>query len=154
MASRLRSGATAPTSYTRSSTADSFSRRAGSVPQASKRDNAIVSPTGSTFSSAEDEEPGTHAVKKAPDLIDEKQIARHLSRRSAPGDASLAAMVQRNQSVRGGGEASKKNTQFYGEVFAYREPNLNTREKICKFSVITAEVKTNVIVRLKSILTL
>lgn len=56
-------------------------------------------------------------------------------------------MVKRNESTREGEDTSKRNTQYYTEVFAYREPNLSTREKIHKFSVITAEVKTNVIVR-------
>lgn len=111
----------------------------------SKRDG-FISPSHSTFSLHDDDDLDIHAMSTSPELIDEKQIARTISR-GAPGDAALAAMVQRNQSTREGEEASKRNTQFYGEVFAYREPNLTTREKITKFSVITAEVKTNVIVR-------
>ena len=111
----------------------------------SKRDG-FISPAQSTFSLHDDEQLGIRSMSTAPDLIDEKQIARNISR-GAPGDAALAAMVQRNQSTKEGEEASRRNTQFYGEVFAYREPNLTTREKITKFSVITAEVKTNVIVR-------
>ena len=143
----IRSGATSPP-YSRPSTADAFPKRAGSILKVSKRDNGIISPVESTFSfHDDDDEPGIHAVATGPDLIDEKQIARHVSR-GAPGDAALANMVKRNQSTREGEETAKRNTQFYGEVFAYREPNLTARDKIYKFSVITAEVKTNVIVRL------
>ena len=145
-AARLRSGATSPT-HDRPSTADRFPKRAGSVLKVSKRDNGIVSQTESAFSFHDGEEASIHAISTAPDLIDEKQIARHLTR-GAPGDAALANMVKRNESTREGEAMSKRNTQFYGEVFAYREPNLTAREKITKFSVITAEVKTNVIVRL------
>lgn len=144
-ATRLRSGATSPV-YDRPSTADRFPKRAGSVLKASRRDNGIISPTESTFSFHDDEEPSINAISAGPDLIDEKQISRHVTR-GAPGDAALANMVKRNESTREGELASKRNTQFYGEVFAYREPNLTAREKITKFSVITAEVKTNVIVR-------
>lgn len=144
-ATRLRSGATSPV-YDRPSTADRFPKRAGSVLKLSRRDNGIISPTESTFSFHDDEEPSINAISAGPDLIDEKQISRHVTR-GAPGDAALANMVKRNESTREGELASKRNTQFYGEVFAYREPNLTAREKITKFSVITAEVKTNVIVR-------
>lgn len=143
-AARMRSGATSPV-HDRPSTADRFPKRAGSILKVSKRDNGIISPTESTFSFHDDEEPSIHAVSTGPDLIDEKQIARHVSR-GAPGDAALANMVKRNESTRDGEQMSKRNTQFYGEVFAYREPNMSAREKITKFSVITAEVKTNVIV--------
>ena len=79
-----------------------------------------------------------------PDLIDEKQIARHVSR-GAPGDAALMSMVQRDQE---GTDLARRKSQFYTEVFAYREPNLSIREKTYRNSVITAEVKTNVIVRM------
>lgn len=143
-AARLRSGAASPT-YERPPMADRFPKRAGSILKVSKRDNGIISPTESTFSFQDDEEPSIHAISSGPDLIDEKRIARHVSR-GAPGDAALANMVKRNESTREGEAIAKRNTQFYGEVFAYREPNLTAREKITKFSVITAEVKTNVIV--------
>ena len=125
--------------------ADAFPRRAGSVLKVSKRDAGFVSPTKGTFSFEDAEELPPHAINSLPDLIDEKQIARHVSR-GAPGDQSLMNMVKRNASTRDGEDASKRNTQYYTEVFAYREPNLSTREKIHKLSVITAEVKTNVIV--------
>lgn len=52
-------------------------------------------------------------------------------------------MVKGQQKV---SDLSRRKSQFYGEVFAYREPNVSARNKIHQFSVITVEVKTNVIV--------
>lgn len=46
-------------------------------------------------------------------------------------------------------ELRKKKSQFYTEVFSYREPNLSPKERIYKDSMVTAEVKTNVIVRVR-----
>ena len=130
--------------------ADVFPRRAGSALKVSKRDAGFVSPTKETFSFQDQDELPPHAISALPDLIDEKQISRPVDR-GAPGDASLMKMVKRNESSREGEAASKRNTQYYTEVFAYREPNMTTRQKIHKYSVITAEVKTNVIVCISQI---
>ena len=147
MAAQVRSGAaTATPDDELPPTADAFPRRAGSVLKVSKRDTGFISPTKSIFSFHDEDDYPSHAIPALPDLIDEKQIARHVDR-GAPGDASLMNMVKRNASTRDGEAASKRNTQYYTEVFAYREPNMSAREKTHKFSVITAEVKTNVIVR-------
>ncbi len=124
-------------------TANEFPRQAGQTLKVSKRDNGLISPAKSTFS-FNDDEPESQPVSDVPDLIDEKQISRHISR-GAPGDAALMSMVQRNQE---GTDLARRKSQFYTEVFAYREPNLSPRERIYKSSVITAEVKTNVIVRI------
>ena len=63
--------------------------------------------------------------------------------RGAPGDASLMAMVKRDpEEVK----RAKQKSSFYGEVFAYREPT-TTKDRVARESPITAEVKTNVIVR-------
>ena len=125
-----------------SPTANEFPRQAGQTLQVSKRDNGLISPAKSAFS-FNDDEPEPQPASNLPDLIDEKQISRHISR-GAPGDAALMSMVQRNQE---GTDLARRKSQFYSEVFAYREPNLTPRERISKTSVITAEVKTNVIVR-------
>lgn len=143
--SRRESRASMVSSEDYSQAVDAFPRRAGSVLKVSKRDTGFISPTKATFSFEDAEDLPPHAVSTLPDLIDEKEIARHVSR-GAPGDQSLMKMVKRNASTRDGEETSKRNTQYYGEVFAYREPNFSSREKIQKYSVITAEVKTNVIV--------
>lgn len=64
-------------------------------------------------------------------------------RRGAPGDPSQASIAKRTpEQVM----ASKQRNQFYGEVFSYREPAANARERVGQDSVVTAEVKTNVIV--------
>jgi len=148
MPAPIRSGAATPgrSEDEYSSTANAFPRRAGSVLKVSKRDAGFVSPTKADFSFEDESDYPPHAIKDLPDLIDEKQIARHLDR-GAPGDASLMNMVKRNESTRAGEAVSKRNTQYYTEVFAYREPNMTPRQQVHKFSVLTAEIKTNVIVR-------
>ena len=45
------------------------------------------------------------------------------------------------------GELRKKRNQFYTEVFEYREHNITPKDRIYRDSVVTVEVKTNVIVR-------
>ena len=82
----------------------------------------------------------------------DKQIVKHVDR-GAPGDASLMAMVNRAPEET---RLTQQKSQFYGEVFAYREPHQTAREQILQESTITAELKTNVIVRshLPPILTL
>ena len=72
-----------------------------------------------------------------------RSVSRH-EERGAPGDAAIAAATNGTPQQQ---ELRKKKSQFYTEVFAYREPNLSPKERIYKDSVITAEVKTNVIVR-------
>lgn len=136
-------GAMSPNSIEQlSPTANEFPRRAGQTLQVSKRDNGLISPAKSTFS-FNDDEPESQPVSNMPDLIDEKKISRNISR-GAPGDAALMSMVQRDQE---GTDLARRKSSYFTEVFAYREPNLSPRERIYKHSVITAEVKTNVIVR-------
>ena len=64
--------------------------------------------------------------------------------RGAPGDASLIAMVQREPSEV---KRARQKSSFYGEVFAYREPT-TPKDRVARESPITAEIKTNVIVRI------
>lgn len=125
-----------------SPTANEFPRQAGQTLQVSKPENGPISPAKSTFS-FDNDEPKAQAVSDMPDLIDQKNISRRVSR-GAPGDAALMAMVQRDQE---GTDFARRKSSFFTEVFAYREPNLSPRERIYKNSVIIAEVKTNVIVR-------
>ena len=63
--------------------------------------------------------------------------------RGAPGDASLMAMVKREPEET---KRAKQKSSFYGEVFAYREPT-TLKDRVARESPITAEIKTNVIVR-------
>jgi len=52
-------------------------------------------------------------------------------------------MVQRSHEET---QQSRRKSSFYGDVFAYRQSNMATKERIAKESVVMAEVKTNVIV--------
>lgn len=40
-------------------------------------------------------------------------------------------------------QLSKKRSQYYGEVFAYREPRNNAKDRVARDSVIVAEIKLN-----------
>ena len=122
---------------------NNFPRQAGKALVVSKRDNGLISPAQSSFSFAdEDDSALPHVISEMPDIIDEKAISRSVTR-GAPGDAALMSMVNKNREST---DLSRRKSQFYSEVFAYREPNLTARDRVHKYSVITAEVKTNVIV--------
>lgn len=117
---------------------NAFPRPAGH--SVSKRDHGLISPARSTFSFADEVEPVT---LQKPDLIDENAISGPYGRGS-PGDAALIAMVNKD---RASTDLSRRKSQFYSEVFAYREPNVTARDRVNRYSVITCEVKTNVIVK-------
>lgn len=136
----LRSSTASPVSNDQfSSTGSEFPRQAGQTLRVSKRDAGVMSPTSSY--SFDPDESGPTTVSFSPDLIEEKQISRTIERGS-PGEPALIANRGHE-----GTNLSRRKSQFYGEVFAYREPNISARNKIHQYSVITAEVKTNVIVR-------
>ena len=60
--------------------------------------------------------------------------------RGAPGDGSLVKQAP---------EQGRRKSQFYSEVFSVRDPdNTNVRDRVSGTSVIVAELKTNVIVRI------
>lgn len=61
-----------------------------------------------------------------------------------PGDAALFAMVNRGPEQQ---MQSKRKSQFYGDVFAVREPTNTPKDRVTRDSVVTVEIKTNVIVR-------
>jgi hypothetical protein len=89
-----------------------------------------------SYLSARKSRSSLHTSKSQSSLI--KEVTR-----GAPGDAALIAMVNRNaDDVR---EQRRKN-QFYSEVFAYREGMATPRERVGKDSVVSAAIKTNVIV--------
>lgn len=125
-----------------SAEANDFPRKAGRVFNVSKRDNGLISPAQSSFSFADDVDLVTMAPSNKPDIIDENHISGPMGRGS-PGDAALMAMVNKD---RASTDLSRKKSQYYSEVFAYREPTLTARDRVNRYSVITAEVKTNVIV--------
>ncbi|KAH7417674.1 Tautomerase/MIF superfamily [Cadophora sp. MPI-SDFR-AT-0126] len=72
---------------------------------------------------------------------EERRITRHIDRGS-PGDQAIFS--ERNTPERK--ELAKRKSQYYEDVFAYRESNSSARERVTKESMIVADVRTNVIV--------
>ena len=61
--------------------------------------------------------------------------------RGAPGDSNSTAPRSAEET-----QLSRRKSQFYSDVFAYREEN-SPRDMALQSSTITADIKTNVIVR-------
>lgn len=111
-----------------------------------KRDQGLVSPTQSSFSLL-DEESIPHAITTPMTSPEDASVEPLLSKdpvRGAPGDGISTSMEHRSPGQK---QLAKQKSQFYGEVFAYRESNTSPRDRVYKDSMVTAEVKTNVIVR-------
>ena len=108
-----------------------------------RRENGVISPAPSTFS-FDHEEPGPQGLRFRPDQTNEKHVSRKASRGTGV-DGTLLSVVKPDPQTT---SLSKKKSQFYSEVFAYREPNITIRSKVHQYSVITAELKTNIIVSL------
>ncbi|KAG4437297.1 hypothetical protein IFR05_007235 [Cadophora sp. M221] len=72
---------------------------------------------------------------------EERRITRHIDR-GAPGDQAIFSEGKTPERK----ELAKRKSQYYGDVFAYREPNTSARERVTKESMIVADVRTNVIV--------
>ncbi|KAA6406589.1 MAG: hypothetical protein FRX48_09644 [Lasallia pustulata] len=140
----LRSGKSTPTltDRTLSPSPDQFPRPAGQSLSVSKRDNGIISPTKPTFTFL-DEDPADQDATPDSDLFDEKRITRHM-KRDPPGTRSVMSLSNRSREEV---ESSERKSKFYGEVFAYREPHLSARDRISGDSIVTAELKTNVIIK-------
>jgi len=78
-----------------------------------------------------------------------KPIAKQVAR-AAPKDAIPTDMGKREpDGTNGTGETdqTKQRNQYYGNAFAYRGPQSSIRDLVHGESIITAELKTNVIVR-------
>ena len=99
-----------------------------------------MSPAESAFSFFDEGSP--HAMSTS-DLVEERTRAKTLER-GTPGESTYASINAGSQPQ---SELRRNKSQYYTEVFSYREPNLSPRDRISKDSVITAEIKTNVIVR-------
>jgi hypothetical protein len=72
---------------------------------------------------------------------EEQRITRNIDR-GTPGDQSIFSDSKTPEQK----ELAKRKSQYYGDVFAAREPNASARERITKESPILADVRTNVIV--------
>ncbi|KAL8686497.1 MAG: hypothetical protein Q9218_007064 [Villophora microphyllina] len=115
-----------------------FPRQAGYG--VSRRDNGLISPAKSTFSFADELDPPPMAAPGKMDIMDENQISRTFSRNGTQD----VTMVDRD---RASTDLARRKSQYYTEVFAYREPTATARDRVHQYSIITAEVKTNVIVK-------
>lgn len=142
MAPSMRSSTASPgPSEPYSPTDNVFPRQVGAELRSPIGENGFLSPTPSSLSFDPEDSRSTPMTDRG----EEKQILRKPGR-GAPGDSSLIG-VARNEE---GKSLAKRKSQFYGEVFSYRESNVSVRNKVHQYSVITAEVKTNIIVCLSS----
>ncbi|TVY83267.1 hypothetical protein LSUE1_G002161 [Lachnellula suecica] len=72
---------------------------------------------------------------------EERRITRQIDR-GAPGDQAIFSDRKTPEQK----ELARRKSQYYGDVFAHREPNSSARERVSKESMVMAEVKTNVII--------
>ena len=120
------------------------------------RDQGLVSPAASSFSFSDNESPAVHAFTppsparslshavSAPRNNMEKEVMMQAATRGAPVDASqMSAQIRASQER----EMARKKSMYYEDIFAYKEPSLEPKDQVYNTSVITVEVKTNVIVR-------
>ncbi|KAF4631795.1 hypothetical protein G7Y89_g6333 [Cudoniella acicularis] len=63
--------------------------------------------------------------------------------RGAPGDQAIFSETKTPEQK----ALAKRKSQYYGDVFAAREPVSSARERLSRESMIMADIKTNVIVR-------
>ena len=115
--------------------ADAFPLQAGRSVTEEDKSTSLPHDTSNKISVAEIDRPPL-------ETINEKSLIRDLSR-GAPGDENPMALAQRRPEEK---DRSTRKSNYFGEVFAYREANTSVKERATRESVITAEVKTNVIV--------
>lgn len=130
-----RTASSEPTGST-SSEADRFPRSVGEPINEGRYDNGAIPPHSAL--------PLDHDASFPQTVTYESLVnGNSTQRQNCPADSTLIAMVNGSQH---GNSLSRRKSQFYGEVFAYREPSFSARDRIHQYSIITVEVKTNVIV--------
>lgn len=72
---------------------------------------------------------------------EEERLTRKINR-GTPGDAGPLSPTKTPEQL----ELARAKSQFYGDAFAWREPNGSARERVLRESVVMADVRTNVIV--------
>jgi len=94
-------------------------------------------------SPADTEEPESVRIPSESDQsgMEETRLTRNIDR-GAPGDSAIFSENKTPEQK----ELAKRKSQYYGDVFAQREPNSNARDRIGRESVVMADVRTNVIV--------
>jgi hypothetical protein len=82
------------------------------------------------------------AASTPPEVTNEnsRRMPSRTLARELPTASQLATTWDRQQ-------LSKKRSQYYGEVFAYREPHNTAKDRVTRDSVIMAEIKLNCKVR-------
>lgn len=120
-----------------------------------KRDKGLVSPAQSSFSFMDNESP-VHAISTPPTPSPPLPTYTTSSYRNGVEDTMMARSIDRGTPGEGLSNAAlrtplekelaKKRSQYYNDVFAARDASLTPQEQVYKGSVITVEVKTNVIV--------
>lgn len=89
-----------------------------------------------------DSNPTMPAASPSPSLSTEEQrITRQLDR-GAPGDQAIFSERKTPEQK----ELARRKSQYYGDVFAHREPQSSARERVTKESMVLADIRTNVIV--------
>ena len=78
------------------------------------------------------------AASTPPEITDENRVGSVT--RGAQGDLPSASTLEQSWRRQ---QLSKKRSQYYGEVFACREPNNTVKERVARDSMIIAEVKLN-----------
>ena len=98
---------------------------------------ALTKVMAATTSSSRSSSPPSDIPTPKPlsSIIDEKKMDRHFSK-SGP----MPNAVDR--------EKTKRRSEYFGEAFAQREPPTSQQHKASKVSMVLAELKTNVIVRI------
>lgn len=109
-------------------------------------------------------DPSTHRIKKLPRLpplspspgLDLEFAPITASNGTNAGDLdikwhstrslSLDHLMPPETQIQERREMSKRRSQYYEDVFAYREPHLSARERISRDSMVVADLRTNVIV--------
>jgi hypothetical protein len=72
---------------------------------------------------------------------EEDRLTRPINR-GTPGDIGMFSVEKTAEQK----ELARRKSQFYGDAFAWREPNGSARERVQRESVIMADIRTNVIV--------
>lgn len=73
---------------------------------------------------------------------EERRITRNIDR-GAPGDRAIFSEGKTPEQK----ELAKKKSQYYGDIFAHREPNNSARERVARESPILADVRTSIIIQ-------
>jgi hypothetical protein len=106
-----------------------------------QRRKSTISLTELPPSPADSEPDATMSISPSAISKEQERITRPIDR-GAPGDQAIFSKSKTPEQI----QLARRKSQYYGDVFAYREPNSSARERICRESMVMADVRTNVIV--------